>query len=116
MVNLTNLEGFVVKKQHWSHIRFLNKPKTDLYSEGALKFGFGKDVPQRNLKVDSYKYQFFQKKWSIHIPIGHILRQILKKITRFFQKITLIWFLTFWLKFGKMLKNRPIHKQKFGIL
>ena len=30
---------------------------------GVLKFGFGRDVPQRNLKIDSYKYkyQFFKK-------------------------------------------------------
>ena len=31
-------------------------------SRGALKFGFGRDVPQGNLKVDPYKYQFFKKK------------------------------------------------------
>ena len=29
---------------------------------GVLKFGFGRDVPSRNLKVDPYKYQFFKKK------------------------------------------------------
>ena len=29
---------------------------------GLLKFGFGRDVPPRNLKVDPYKYQFFKKK------------------------------------------------------
>ena len=29
---------------------------------GVLKFGFGRDVPQQNLKVDPYKYQFFKKK------------------------------------------------------
>ena len=29
---------------------------------GVLKFGFGRDEPPRNLKVDPYKYQFFKKK------------------------------------------------------
>ena len=33
---------------------------------GALKFGFGRDVPMWNLKVDPYKYQLFKKKWPIH--------------------------------------------------
>ena len=28
---------------------------------GVLKFGFGRDVPLQNLKVDPYKYQFFKK-------------------------------------------------------
>ena len=52
---------------------------------GVLKFGFGREVPPRNLKVDPYKYQFFKKKRPIHIPIGPIFGQILIKITRFFQ-------------------------------
>ena len=46
---------------------------------GILKFGFGRDVLPRNLKVDPYKYQFFKKKEPIHIPIGPILGQILSK-------------------------------------
>ena len=29
---------------------------------GVLKFGFGRDMPQWNLKVDPYKYEFFEKK------------------------------------------------------
>ena len=69
-----------------------------------LKFGFGRDVSLRNLKVDPYKYQFFKKKWSLHIPIGPFLN----KITRFFQK--------FFLKFEPILAhilekltNRSIH-------
>ena len=49
---------------------------------GILKFGFGRDVPPQNLKVDPYKYQFFG---PIHKPIRPKLRQILSKITRFFQ-------------------------------
>ena len=28
---------------------------------GVLKFGFGRDVPPRNWKVEPYIYQFFQK-------------------------------------------------------
>ena len=32
-----------------------------VFARGVLKFGFGKDVPPRNLKVDLYKYQFFQE-------------------------------------------------------
>ena len=51
---------------------------------GGLKFGFGKDVPQQNLKEDPYKYHFFKKKWPTHIPICSILGQILSKITQFF--------------------------------
>ena len=31
-------------------------------ARGVLKFGFGRDVPPWNLKVDPYKYQFFKKK------------------------------------------------------
>ena len=27
-----------------------------VHSRGVLKFGFGRDVPPRNLKVDPYKY------------------------------------------------------------
>ena len=56
-----------------------------LKSWGVLKFGFGRDVPPQNLKVDPYKYQFFKKKYPIHIPIGPILDQILNKSTNFFQ-------------------------------
>ena len=53
--------------------------------EGVLKLGFDRDVPPQNLKVDPYKYQFFKKKWPIHIPICSIWGQILNKITQFFQ-------------------------------
>ena len=52
---------------------------------GVLKFGFGRDVPPRNLKVDPYKYQFLKKKWPIHISIGPILGQILSNVNQFFQ-------------------------------
>ena len=75
---------------------------------GVLKFGFGRDVPPRNLKVDPYKYKFFKKKWPIHIPIGPIFGQILSKITRFFQN-----FLKFE-QFGDLLKNQPIHIPNFA--
>ena len=33
---------------------------------GVLKFGFGRDILLRNLKVDSYEYQYFMKKWPIY--------------------------------------------------
>ena len=55
-----------------------------ILGRGVLKFGFGWDVPSRNLKVDPYKYWFFKKKWPIHIPFGPILGSILSKLTRFF--------------------------------
>ena len=111
MVNLTNLEGFVVKNNIETIYVSSTSPKLICNPKGHSSLVLVKDVPQLNLKVDSYKYQIFQEKWSIHIPIGQLLRQILNKITRLFQKISLIWFLKFWLKFGKMLKNRPIHIQ-----
>ena len=50
----------------------------------VLKFGFGRDVPSWNLKVDPYNYQFFKKKWPIHIPICSILGQILNQSTQVF--------------------------------
>ena len=70
----------------------------------VLKFGFGRDVALRKLKVDPYEYQFFKKKWPVHIPIGPILGQILCKIA-WFSKI-FINLSQFWLKF---VKNQPIH-------
>ena len=79
---------------------------------GVLKFGFGMDVPPQNLKVDPYKYQFFKKSEWIHTPIGPTLGQILSKINRF-SKIFLN-LSQFWLKFGKILKNRPIHIPNFA--
>ena len=50
-------------------------------------FGFGRDVLLRNLEVDTYKYNFFTKKWAIYILIGLILPQILSKIAWFFQTV-----------------------------
>ena len=35
---------------------------TTLVPGGVLKFHFIRDVPLQNLKVDTYKYQFFKKK------------------------------------------------------
>ena len=55
---------------------------------GVLKFGFGTDVLLHNLKVDSYKYQFFKKKWPIHIPIGPIFGEILSKNHTIFPKFS----------------------------
>ena len=82
----------------------------------VLKFGFGRDALPQNLKVDPYKYQFFKKKWPIHIPIVPILGQILSKITQKspdFSKIFLN-LSQFWLKFGQIFKNRPIHIPNFA--
>ena len=76
--------------------------------EGLLKFGFGRDVPQRNLKVDPYKYQFFKKKWPIHIPIGPIWAKS-PKFSIIFLNLS-----QFWLKFGKILKNQLIHVPNFA--
>ena len=39
-----------------------NCPPEIIKARGVLKFGFGRDVLPRNLKVDPYKYQFFKKK------------------------------------------------------
>ena len=82
-----------------------------IWSRGILKFGLGRDVPPQNLKVDPYKYQFFKEKWPIHIPIVPILCQILSKITQFSK--TFLKLSHFWLKFGNILKNRPIHIPNF---
>ena len=60
-----------------------------LNAQGILKFGFGRDVLLRNLKVH---HTIFQEKSDpfIYIPISPILGPILSKITQFFQN-----FLTF---------------------
>ena len=78
----------------------------------GTEFGFGRDVPPPILKVDPYKYQFFKKKWPIHIPIGPIFGQILSKSPDF-SKIFLN-LSQFWLKFGELLKNQPIHIPNFA--
>ena len=36
--------------------------RSHLDARGVLKFGFGKDVPPQNSKVDPSKYQFFKEK------------------------------------------------------
>ena len=56
-----------------------------------VKFGFGRDVPPRNLKVDPYKYQFFKKKWPFHKAIGPILAQIFEQNRLIFPKFSYIW-------------------------
>ena len=53
---------------------------------GVLKFGFGRDVPLGNLKVDPYTN--LSRKNDPYIPIAPILGQIFRKITRFFQKVS----------------------------
>ena len=50
----------------WSYLSFAFKVLLCFVAKvapgGVLKFGFGRDVPPQNLKVDPYKYQFFKKK------------------------------------------------------
>ena len=70
------------------------------------------DVLLQILKLDSYKYQFFKKKWAINKPISPILGQILSKIAQFFQNV---------LKYEQSLaqiwenfESRPIHTPNFA--
>ena len=72
---------------------------------GVLKFGFGREVPLWNLKVDPYKCQFVKKKQPIHIPICPILGQILSKIDWFFQNFSK----NFGSNLEKILKTLPIY-------
>ena len=74
----------------------ITHPNSAALGGGVFKFG---------LKVDPYKYQFYMKKWPIHISIGPILGLILSKITHF-SKIFLN-LSQFWLKVGKILKIDP---------
>ena len=75
-----------------------------LLAGGVLKFGFARDVLPRNLKVNPYKYQFFKGK------VTHLYTNRPNFWAKFwakspdFSKIPWIW-----LKFGKILKNQPIH-------
>ena len=69
-------------------------------ARGVLKFGFGRDVPLRNLKEDPYKYQFFKKKWPIHTPICSILGQFSVKSPDFVK--IFLNLSQFWFKFGKI--------------
>ena len=79
---------------------------------GVLKFGFGREVPPRNLKVDPYKYQFVKKKRVTHSYTNrsNFGAPILSKITRFFPKI----FLKFEPILAQILKTRPIHIPNFA--
>ena len=54
-------------------------------SRGVLNLGFGRDVPPQNLKADSYKCQFFKKKWPIFIYQSvQFWSKFCAKITQFF--------------------------------
>ena len=43
--------------------------ETSKAEQQGAKYGFGRDVPPGNLKVDPNKYQVLKQKWSIYIPI-----------------------------------------------
>ena len=70
--------------------------------QGVLKFGFGRDVPPWNLKVDYTNTSFSSQNNSFIYQLAQFLGQILNKITNLFQH-----FLKFWLRFGQIVKNRP---------
>ena len=86
-VNTPGFEALEFQKWKIGHLKTL----------GVLKFGFGRDVLPRTLKVDPYQERstrifpahiftsVFKKKWPIHVPICPIWGEILSKITRFFQ-------------------------------
>ena len=70
---------------------------------GVLKFGFGRDVPPRNLKEKvTYSYTNRPNVWS---KFEHSC----PKFPNFFIKSQ------FWLKFGKILKNLLIHIPKSAV-
>ena len=84
--------------------------RSHLDARGVLMFGFGKDVPLQNSKVDPSKYQFFKEKWPTYKPIIPPINPILDKIlSKISPTSKILWNLSqCWLKFGKILKNRPI--------
>ena len=92
----------------WERLHLYNNILVGGGEEGVLKFGFDRNVPLQNLKVDPYKYQFFKKKWPIHnviTPVGPILCQI-SKITQFFPEVSSIC-ANFHLNLGKFWKIYP---------
>ena len=64
---------------------------------GVLKFGFGREVPPRNLKVDPYKNQFFKKKVTQSYTNRPTYGPSFEPNRPIFPN------------FGKILKNPPIH-------
>ena len=55
-------KGSHCARRYWTLKPYFKPLTTYKQSRGVLNFGFGMDVPPRNLKVDPYKYQFFKKK------------------------------------------------------
>ena len=85
----------------------------DFKSHRELKFGFGRDVPLRNLKDDSCKYQFFKKKVTNSYANPTNFAPNFEQNHLIFPKIFLN-LSQFWLKFGKIVKNQPIHIPNFA--
>ena len=79
-----------------------------MIGKGAQGFGFGRNVPLRNLKVDPYEYQFFKK----NDPFIYQSAQIWGKSPNF-SKIVLN-LSQFWLKFWKIVKNLPTDIANFA--
>ena len=55
---------------------------------GVLKFGFGRDVPLQNLKVDPYKYHFFQEKITHSYTNRPNFGPTFEQIYQFFPKFS----------------------------
>ena len=73
----------------------------------VLKFGFGRDVPPRNLKVDPYNTNFSRKSDPFMYQLVQFVAKFWAKspdFSKFFLNLS-----QFWLKFGELLKNQPIH-------
>ena len=78
----------------------------------VLKFGFGRDVPPRNLKVDPYNTNFSRKSDPFMYQLVQFVAKFWAKspdFSKFFLNLS-----QFWLKFGELLKNQPIHIPNFA--
>ena len=96
------LRGICGEKQHWDHSsNMICNPKghSSLVLVGMCRSGIWQQTHTNT--------NFSRKSDPFNMPIGPIFRQILNKITRFFKRFL-------WLKFRKILKNRPIHIQNFA--
>ena len=107
MVDSTNSEELVVKNNTGtiyvssisSKLIWYPKGHSSLVLVGMCRSGIWQQTHTNT--------NFSRKSDPFNMPIGPILRQILNKITRFFKRFL-------WLKFRKILKNRPIHIQNFA--
>ena len=64
-----------VQGKHKNQITFIEAASNHIQGDTQIWFGYG--YAAENLKVEQYIYQFFYKKWPIHIPIANIFGQIL---------------------------------------